>query len=141
MEADHVLLLATLRSPDRMNCNNFIYQTRQPAEVAVAAAAPIPDNSFSFASKVVVCWSSSTNLRLRQAILVCDALGRRPARYLLPLPPEIVIRLDKPYDAAPLLSRDIAVDRCQWHAASSSPACALLLVERTMCNQGRRCPL
>jgi len=104
-------------------------------------AGPIPDNSFSFASKVVVCWSSSTNLRLRQAILVCDALGRRPARYLLPLPPEIVIRLDKPYDAAPLLSRDIAVDRCQWHAASSSPACALLLVERTMCNQGRRCPL
>ena len=102
-------------------------------------AGPIPDNSFSFASKVVGGFLVFVDLR--QAILVCDALGRRPARYLLPLPPEIVIRLDKPYDAAPLLSRDIAVDRCQWHAASSSPACALLLVERTMCNQGRRCPL
>jgi len=65
---------------------------------------------------------------------ILDALGRSPARYLPAYrrpPPEIVIRLDKPYDAAPLLSRDIAVDRCQRRRADSpSPACALLLVER-----------
>jgi len=115
-----------------MNCNNFIYQTRQPAEVAVAAAAPIPDNSFSFASKVVGGFLVFVDLR--QAILSSTRSGAVPlatCRLTGARHRRSSSGWTKPYDAAPLLSRDIAVDRCQRRRADSpSPACALLLVER-----------
>ncbi|KAL6643212.1 hypothetical protein ACP70R_021393 [Stipagrostis hirtigluma subsp. patula] len=43
---------------------------------------------------------------LWRGILICDVLGRRPARYV-PLPPQLV--RDDEFDGAPLLTRDVAV--------------------------------